>query len=391
MRGHTFQEDGVQAVVYKGPFTVAVEEVPDARIEASGDAVVRITTTNICGSDLHMYEGRTNVEPGKVLGHENMGIVEETGPGVTWTKPGDRVSVPFNVACGSCRNCVDGWTSFCLRMNPAEGVDGAAYGYAQMGPYQGGQAEYLRVPFADFNLLPLPAGTEYERDFTMLSDIFPTGYHGAVLAGVSPGDSVVVFGAGPVGLLAAHSSYLRGASEVYVVDMHKDRLDLAAEFDAIPVNAADADPAGQIMDATRGLGADRGIEAVGYQAHDHTGQEHPEMVLDGLIRSVRARGGIGVVGVYVPSDPRAASTAAQQGRIGFDYGTFFQKGQAMGTGQCPVKRYNEQLRDLIIAGRATPSQLVSHELPLTEAPGAYEKFDRREDGFTKVLLHPANA
>ena len=210
----------MKAVVYKGPFKVAVEEVPDARIEAPNDAVVRITTTNICGSDLHMYEGRTNVEQGKVLGHENMGVVEETGPGVTWIKPGDRVSVPFNIACGSCRNCVDGWTSFCLRMNPTEGVDGAAYGYAQMGPYQGGQAEYLRVPFADFNLLPLPAGTEFERDFTMLSDIFPTGYHGAVLAGVSPGDTVVVFGAGPVGLLAAHSSYLRGASQVYVVDLH---------------------------------------------------------------------------------------------------------------------------------------------------------------------------
>jgi len=154
----------VKAVVYKGPFTVAVEEVPDAWIEAPNDAVVRITTTNICGSDLHMYEGRTKVEEGKVLGHENMGIVGETGPGVTWIKPGDRVSVPFNIACGSCRNCVAGWTAFCLRMNPTEGVDGAAYGYAQMGPYQGGQAEYLRVPFAGFNLLPLPAGTEHERD-----------------------------------------------------------------------------------------------------------------------------------------------------------------------------------------------------------------------------------
>ena len=275
-------------------------------------------------------------------------------------------------------------------MNPTEGVDGAAYGYAQMGPYQGGQAEYLRVPFADFNLLPLPAGTEFERDFTMLSDIFPTGYHGAVLAGVSPGDTVVVFGAGPVGLLAAHSSYLRGASQVYVVDMEKDRLALAARFDATPVNLADGDPAEQIMDATQGLGADRGIEAVGYQAHDPAGDEHPEMVLDGLVKSVRTTGGIGVVGVYVPSDPQAASQGAQQGRIGFDYGTFFQKGQAMGTGQCPVKRYNEQLRDLIVAGRATPSLLVSHELPLTEAPGAYEKFDQRVDGFTKVLLHPAN-
>jgi glutathione-independent formaldehyde dehydrogenase len=379
----------MKAVVYKGPFSVAVEEVPQPRLEAPGDALVRITTTNICGSDLHMYEGRTNVEEGKVLGHENMGIVEETGPGVSWIKPGDRVSVPFNIACGTCRNCVAGWTSFCLRTNPTEGVDGAAYGYAQMGPYQGGQAEYLRVPFADFNLLPLPPGKDFERDFTMLSDIFPTGYHGAVLAGVVPGDTVAVFGAGPVGLLAAHSSYLRGAARVFVVDMNPDRLALAERFGATPISIADGDPAEQIVDATGGTGADRGIEAVGYQAHDPSGDEHPEMVLDSLVRAVKTTGGIGVVGVYVPSDPLAASEGAQQGRIGFDYGTFFQKGQQMGTGQCPVKRYNERLRDLIIAGKAAPSLLVSHELSLDEAPAAYEKFDKRIDGYTKVLLHPA--
>jgi glutathione-independent formaldehyde dehydrogenase len=265
----------MKAVVYKGPFSVAVEEVPPPRIEAANDAIVRITTTNICRSDLHMYEGRTNVEEGKVLGHENMGIVEETGPGVNWIKAGDRVSVPFNIACGTCRNCVAGWTSFCLRTNPTEGVDGAAYGYAQMGPYQGGQAEYLRVPFADFNLLPLPPGGEFERDFTMLSDIFPTGYHGAALAGVVPGDTVAVFGAGPVGLLAAHSSYLRGAARVFVADMHRDRLALAGRFGATPISIADGDPAEQILDATAGIGADRGIEAVGYQAHDPAGDEGP--------------------------------------------------------------------------------------------------------------------
>ncbi|MGH3223859.1 MAG: glutathione-independent formaldehyde dehydrogenase [Streptosporangiaceae bacterium] len=379
----------MKAVVYKGPFSVAVEEVPQPRLEAPADAIVRITTTNICGSDLHMYEGRTNVEEGKVLGHENMGIIEETGPGVSFVKPGDRVSVPFNIACGTCRNCVAGWTSFCLRTNPTEGVDGAAYGYAQMGPYQGGQAEYLRVPFADFNLLPLPPGRDFERDFTMLSDIFPTGYHGAVLAGVVPGDTVAVFGAGPVGLLAAHSSYLRGAARVFVVDMNPDRLALAEKFGATPISIAGGDPAEQIVAATGGTGADRGIEAVGYQAHDPAGDEHPEMVLDSLVRAVKTTGGIGVVGVYVPSDPQAASEGAQQGRIGFDYGTFFQKGQQMGAGQCPVKRYNERLRDLIIAGKATPSLLVSHELALDEAPAAYEKFDKRIDGYTKVLLHPA--
>ncbi|GII79990.1 aldehyde dehydrogenase [Sphaerisporangium rufum] len=381
----------MKAVIYKGPRRIAVEEVPDPVIQAPTDAIVRITTTNICGSDLHMYEGRTTVEEGKVLGHENMGVVEAVGDAVDRIKVGDRVSVPFNIACGACRNCLDGWTSFCLRTNPTEGVDGAAYGYANMGPYDGGQAEYLRVPYADVNLLELPPGTEHENDFTMLSDIFPTGWHGTELAGMRAGDRVAVFGAGPVGLLAAHSAMIRGAAQVFVVDKEKDRLDLAGKIGATPVDFARADPVEQIMYATGGRGADCGVEAVGYQAHDGTGQEHPELVLDNLVKSVRSTGGIGVVGVYVPQDPQAATDAARQGRIGFDYGTFFTKGQRMGTGQCPVMRYNRRLRDLIITGRAQPSFLVSHELSLDEAPDGYERFDRRESGWTKVLLHPAAA
>lgn len=379
----------MKAVVYSGAYDVAVQEVPDPRIEDPQDVIIQVTTTNICGSDLHMYEGRTNVEPGKVLGHENMGVVAEAGPAVKNFRPGDRVSVPFNVACGTCFNCTHGWTSFCTRTNPTEGVDGGAYGYASMGPYAGGQAEYLRVPFADFNLLALPRGTEYERDFTMLSDIFPTAYFGTDLAGVSPGDTVVVYGAGPVGLLAVHSAWLRGAARVFCVDMHGDRLSIAEKFGAIPVSIAAGDPAEQVLDSTRGAGADCGVEAVGYQAHEPSGQERPELVLDWLVRSVRPTGRLGVIGVYLPQDPGAATRSAQDGRIGFDFGRLFQKGQALGTGQCPVKRYNEKLRDLIIAGRATPSAIVSHELPLAEAPAAYAKFDKRVDGCTKVILHPA--
>jgi glutathione-independent formaldehyde dehydrogenase len=267
-------------------------------------------------------------------------------------------------------------------------MDGAAYGYANMGPYDGGQAEYLRVPHADFNLLDLPAGTEHENDFTMLSDIFPTGWHGTELAGMQPGDDVVVYGAGPVGLMAAHSALIRGAAQVFVVDKESDRLQLARSIGATAIDFSAADPVEQVLEATGGLGADCGVEAVGYQAHDPTGEEHPELVLDNLVASVRATGGIGVVGVYVPQDPGATSEAAQQGRIGFDYGTFFTKGQRMGTGQCPVMRYNRQLRDLIIAGRATPSFIVSHELPLDRAPEGYARFDAREDGWTKVLLRP---
>jgi len=377
----------MKAVRYKKPYTVAVEDVPEPKIEQPLDAVVRITTTNICGSDLHMYEGRTSVEENKILGHENMGIVEEVGPAVNRIKVGDRVSVPFNIACGTCRNCVDGWTSFCLRTNPTEGMDGGAYGYANMGPYDGGQAEFLRVPYADFNLLELPPGTDHERDFTMLSDIFPTGYHGCELAGIGPGHTVAVFGAGPVGLMAAHSAFLRGAARVFVVDKEPDRLKLAESIGAEAIDFSRGDPVEQITEANGGP-VDRGVEAVGYQAHDPTGEEHPEMVLDNLVKVVRTTGAIGVVGVYMPQDPGAANELAKDGRVAFDYGTFFTKGQRMGTGQCPVMRYNRELRDLIIAGRAKPSFIVSHELDLADAAAGYDNFDKRVDGWTKVLLHP---
>jgi glutathione-independent formaldehyde dehydrogenase len=380
----------MKAVVFQGPFKLAVEDVEDPKIEQPGDAVIRVTTANICGSDLHPYEGRAPLEAGMVLGHENMGIVEETGPGVTRVKPGDRVSVPFNLACGTCRNCNEGWTSACLRANPS-GQPGAGYGYPQMGPYRGGQAEYLRVPWADFNLLELPPGAEHERDFTLLSDIFPTGYHGTELAGVAPGRTVAIFGAGPVGLMAAHSANIRGAAQTFVVDFQPDRLALAATMGATPVNLAETDAAEAIMDATDGFGVDCGVEAVGYQAHDPAGQEHPGMVLDALVQVVRATGKIGVVGVYEPSDEGAATEGAKHGRYGFDYGTAFTKGITIGSGQCPVKRYNRWLRDLIIRGQARPSQVISHELPLDRAGYAYEQFDNRADGWTKVILHPGKA
>jgi glutathione-independent formaldehyde dehydrogenase len=380
----------MRGIVYRGPRDVVLEEVADPTIETPLDAVVRITSTNICGSDLHMYEGRTTVEKGTVFGHENMGIVEEVGAGVDRIRVGDRVSVPFNIACGTCWNCTRGWTAFCLRTNPNPDVEGAAYGYAGMGPYPGGQAERLRVPYADFNLLELPEGDEHELDYTMLSDIFPTGWHGCVLGEVGPGTNVAIFGAGPVGLMAAHSAFLLGASDVYVVDQHPDRLRLAQSIGAQPINFADGDPVEQIMDATGGCGVDRGVEAVGYQAHDHSGEEHPEMTLDNLIKVVRFAGAIGVVGVYLPQDDGAADDDAKEGRIGFDFGTLFSKGIRMGTGQAPVKRYNRQLRDLITAGRATPSFIVSHELDLDDGPDAYQHFDKREDGWTKVVLHPTS-
>ncbi|MBQ0988320.1 glutathione-independent formaldehyde dehydrogenase [Streptomyces sp. F63] len=379
----------MRAVVYQEPYSVAVEDVEDPRIEDPTDVVIKVTTSAICGSDLHMYEGRTGAEPGIVFGHENMGVVQETGPGVAGIREGDRVVLPFNVACGFCKNCLAGNTGFCLTVN--EGFAGGAYGYVSMGPYRGGQAEYLRVPFADFNCLKLPPGDEHEDDFALLADIFPTGYHATELARVSPGESVCVFGAGPVGLMAAYSALLRGASRVFVVDRQPDRLRLAERIGAIPVDFGQGDAAEQIKEQTGGEGTDKGIDAVGYQATAREGEEQPAIVLNTLVEAVRPTGMLGVVGLYVPEDPGGPSEHAQKGELLFRIGRFFEKGLRMGTGQANVKAYNRHLRDLIVAGRAEPGFVVSHRLPLEDAPDAYRRFDRREDGWTKVLLKPGQA
>ena len=377
----------MKAVVYKGPFKVAVEDVEDPRIEHPNDVVVRITSSAICGSDLHMYEGRTAAEPGIVFGHENLGIVKQVGDAVTSISAGDRVVMPFNVACGFCKNCVAGSTGFCLTVNP--GFAGGAYGYVAMGPYKGGQAEYLRVPYADFNCLKLPPGDEHETDFILLADVFPTGYHGCEMAQVSPGESVAVYGAGPVGLMAAYSALIRGASKVFVVDRVPERLMKAEDIGAVPIDFRKGDPADQIKERTGGEGTDKGVDAVGYQARAHQGEgEEPAVVLNSLVQTVRPTGLLGVPGLYVPADPGAPDEHAKQGMLLVAVGKLFEKGLRLGTGQANVKRYNRQLRDLIIEGRAKPSFVVSHELPLDAAPEAYEKFDRRVDGYTKVVLHP---
>lgn len=377
----------MKAVVYKGPRDIVVNQVPDAKIEKPTDVLVKITTTNICGSDLHMYEGRTDVETGKILGHENMGVVIDAGSAVERVKVGDRVCMPFNISCGVCENCERGLTGFCLIANP--GNAGAAYGYAGMGPYSGGQAELLRVPYADFNCLVLPPDAEdKENDYVMLSDIFPTGYHATELAGMRPGDTVVIYGAGPVGLMAAHSAAIRGASRVMVVDMHKDRLALAEKLGAIPIDNTDGSCVDQILALTGGQGADCGCECVGYQCCDHKGHEVPNLTMNNLVQTVRATGGIGVVGVFMPEDPGAKDKLAKQGQIAFDFGQFFSKGQRIGTGQANVKAYNRLLAKLIAAGKAHPSTIVSHELPLEKAAEGYAHFDERKDGWTKVVLKP---
>ena len=380
----------MKALVYNGPRDVQVKDVPDARIERATDVLVKISSANICGSDLHMYEGRTDMAPGRILGHENLGEVIEVGPAVDRVKVGDRVCLPFNIGCGFCENCEKGLSGFCLTANP--GSAGAAYGFAGMGPYSGGQAELLRVPYGDFNCLVLPRDSEEkETDYVMLSDIFPTGYHATELAGVKPGDSVVIYGAGPVGLMAASSATLKGASMVMVVDTHKDRLQLAEKLGAIAIDDTEGDGVERIMELTGGKGADCGCECVGYQCCNMHREEVSNLTMNNLVATVKATGGIGVVGVFIPEDPGSKDKLAKRGQMAFDFGQFWFKGQRMGTGQANVKAYNRLLSRLIEKDKVKPSWIVSHELPLAQATEAYENFDKRKTGWTKVVLKPGKS
>lgn len=393
----------MKAVRYEGVRQVSVSNQPQPKLQSPIDAILRVTTSGICGSDLHMYDGRTALSEGTVIGHEIMGVIEQTGEAVRSIKKGDRVVLPFNIACGYCYNCLRGYTSACLTMNPEAAH--AAYGYAGMGPYQGGQAEFVVVPNADFNCLKLPGkpGDQWEDDFLLLADVFPTGYHATELAGVSPGKTVAVFGAGPVGLLAAYSALLKGASEVYVVDNIAERLKKAEELGAIPIDFSQGDPVERIKEIrkkNRAIqdslrpgeekleGVDCAIDAVGYQARDdeHPGQENPTQALTNALRVVNPTGSVGLIGVFISPDPGAKDEKRKQGIFDFPLAEFFNKGITMGSGQAPVKKYNEYLRDLIVAGRAKPSKIVSHHISIEQAPDAYSKFDQRAEGYTKVLI-----
>ena len=382
----------MKALVYHGPLKVSIDNVPDAKIEKLTDVLVKITTTNICGSDLHMYDGRTDVPTGKILGHENMGVVIEVGKAVDRVKVGDKVVLPFNIGCGFCANCERGLTGYCLTMADKAvmpGMAGAAYGFAGMGPYAGGQAQLLRVPYGDFNCLVLPEdATEKEKDYVMLSDIFPTGWHSTRLANLEPGQSIIIYGAGPVGLMAALSARIQGASQIFVVDGQPDRLALAKKIGATPIDNKDGNIGDQIRALTGGLGADCGSECIGFQCQNNKGKEVPNLVMNSLVDSVKATGSIGVVGVFIPQDPKADDALAKIGQIAFDLGKFWFKGQKIGTGQCNVKAYNRRLADLIHHGKANPSLIISHELTLDEAPDAYKHFNARDNGWTKVILHP---
>ncbi len=375
----------MKAVVFKEPFKVVVEDVNPPTLLKPNDAIIRISTTAICGSDLHMYEGRAGAKPGLIFGHENLGTVESVGDGVSDLNEGDRVVLPFNIGCGHCKNCEQGFTAFCTKVNP--GYTGGVYGYAYMGNYNGGQAQYLRVPYADFNALRLPQGRQLEDDFILLSDVFPTGWHGVSLSGFQAGDTIAIFGAGPVGSMAAYSAKLRGASQIFVIDRISERLDKVRSIGAIPVNFDEVDPVKEILSQTDGIGVERGVDAVGYQAVSK-GKEAPNTILDSLARIVRPTGGVGVPGLYLASDPGSPDEKARSGVINFPFGRYFAKGLKIGTGLCSVKLYNRYLKNLIISGSAKPSFIISHHISLEEAPEAYEKYDKRIEGYTKVLIHP---
>jgi glutathione-independent formaldehyde dehydrogenase len=390
----------MKAVVYDDVRTVGVHDVADATIEADSDAVVRVTSSAICGTDLHMYDGRTGASPGLVLGHEPLGVVEQVGPCVETISPGMRVVMPTHLYCGTCHMCARGLSAACLRARP-DGV-GAAYGYAGMGPYRGGQAELLRVPWAEANCIRLPGqpGDAHEDDFVLLADAFVTGWHATRLADVHAGETVAVFGAGTIGLLAAYSAVVQGAREVYSVDGIDARLDKAGELGATPVDFRTGDPVDQIRDH-RGRagppigeekldGVDKVIDAVGFQAHDrtHPDRERPNQVIADAARLVNPAGAVAVIGVYPEKDlnPQPGETA--DGWLTVPWATFFSKGARVGFGRTHDRRYTAHLRDLITSGRARPGTIVTHHATLDDAPDLYRRFDKREDGIIKAVLHP---
>jgi glutathione-independent formaldehyde dehydrogenase len=353
--------------------------------------ILRTVSTNICGSDQHMVRGRTTAPPGLILGHEITGEVVEKGPDVEFLDVGDIVSVPFNIACGRCRNCKERKTGICLNVNPDR--PGSAYGYVDMGGWVGGQAEYVLVPYADFNALKFPdrdQALEKILDLTMLSDIFPTGFHGCVSAGVGVGSTVYVAGAGPVGLAAAASAHLLGAAVVVVGDLNQERLAQARSFGCETVDVA-AGPIGDQLEQILGeREVDCGVDAVGFEARGHgtdAATEQPAAVLNSLMELTRAGGSLGIPGLYVTGDPGAATEAAKVGSLSLRLGLGWAKSHAFTTGQCPVMKYHRGLMQAILHDKVQIAQAVNAKaIPLTEAPTGYQSFD--EGAATKFVLSP---
>jgi glutathione-independent formaldehyde dehydrogenase len=398
--------DQNKAVAYKGTGKVEVQEIDYPSFELQDGpgvnpdnvgrklphaAIIKTVATNICGSDQHMVRGRTTAPEGLILGHEITGEVVEVGPGVEFIKKGDLCSVPFNIACGRCRNCKEGRTGICLNVNPDR--PGSAYGYVDMGGWVGGQAQYVAVPYADWNLLKFPdkdQAMEKMLDLTMLSDIFPTGFHGCVTAGVEVGSTVYIAGAGPVGLAAAASAQLLGAAVVIVGDLNTDRLKQAESFGCETVDISQGDPKDQIEQLLGVPEVDCGVDAVGFEARGHgadSTKEQPATVLNSMMDVTRAGGGVGIPGLYVTGDPGAADEAAKQGSLAISIGLGWSKSHSFMTGQCPVMKYHRGLMMAILHDRVQIAEAVN-ATPITidDAPRGYAEFD--EGASRKYVLDP---
>jgi glutathione-independent formaldehyde dehydrogenase len=386
-----------RGVAYIKPGVVQVQNIDFPKLElgkrkCNHGVILKVISTNICGSDQHMVRGRTTAPEGLVLGHEITGQVIEAGSDVEYIHVGDIVSVPFNIACGRCRNCKEGKTGICLNVNPAR--PGAAYGYVDMGGWVGGQADYVMVPYADFNLLKFPDNDQAMakiRDLTLLSDIFPTGYHGAVTAGVGPGSVVYIAGAGPVGLASAASCHLLGAAVVIVGDMIPERLAQAKSFGCETIDLRkDASLAEQIAQIVGIPEVDAAVDCVGFEARGHghdCGHEHPATVLNAAMEITKAGGSIGIPGLYVTGDPGAVDEAAKLGNLNIRIGLGWAKSHSFHTGQCPVMKYHRQLMQAIFYDKIQIAKAVNVEvISLTDAPRGYQDFDK--GAAKKYVLDP---
>jgi glutathione-independent formaldehyde dehydrogenase len=375
-----------RAVVYLGQNKVEVQSIDFPRMQdPSGKkiehaVILKVVSTNICGSDQHMVRGRTSAPSGMVLGHEITGEIIECGSDVEFLQKGDLVTVPFNVACGRCRSCREQQTGVCLNVNP--GRAGGAYGYVDMGGWVGGQADYVLVPYADFNLLKFPDKDQAMakiKDLTMLSDILPTGFHGAVSAGVGVGSIVYIAGAGPVGLAAAASAQILGAAVIMIGDMIPDRLKHAASVGFTPIDLTRSNNLGELIENVVGKPeVDSAVDAVGFEAraHGRNGQEAPATVLNSLMSVVRASGGIGIPGLYVTEDPGAKEDAAKTGNLSIRIGLGWAKSHRFYTGQTPVLKYNRQLMQAILHDRLPIAKIVNaNVISLEQAPMGYSDFD----------------
>jgi glutathione-independent formaldehyde dehydrogenase len=350
--------------------------------DAPHGVILKVVTTNICGSDQHMVRGRTTAPQGLILGHEITGQIIEKGNDVEMLEVGDLVTVPFNIACGRCRNCREGLTGICLTVNPAR--PGAAYGYVDMGGWVGGQAEYVMVPYADFNLIKFPNKEKAMakiKDLTLLSDIFPTGFHGCVQAGVKPGSTVYIAGAGPVGLAAAAGAQLLGAAVVIVGDMIPERLAQAKSFGCEVIDLSKtSDLPGAIEQILGEPVVDCAVDCVGFEARGHGGDaavERPATVLNSLQEIARAGGSIGIPGLYVTGDPGGVDAAAKVGALSIRIGLGWAKSCSFHTGQCPVLRYNRNLMMAILHEKVHPAKAVNVTMiGLDDAPKGYSDFDK---------------